>query len=89
MSLLVVGYEIRHWEVYGDVSELSTGKVWTSKTCGVDSKDANSMMEVGNNSHGFCGCPSQDIGEIWFYLSCSWLVDQVNPFHFGKDGLQH
>ena len=47
--------------------KLSTSEVWTSKVYVFASKNESSKMEVGKNSHGFCGWSFQDFGQAWFY----------------------
>ena len=60
----MVEYKTRHRDVSAEVSKFSTSEVWTSKTCETTSKDVNSGTEVGKDSQGFCGCSSQDWGNL-------------------------
>ena len=68
MNLLVARHEERHRGVCDEVLQFSTSEVWTSKFWKFDSKNVNSIMEVGNDRHGFCGWSSRDLGEVWLYL---------------------
>lgn len=68
MSLLFVGYQESHYRICVEMSKLSTSEARTSKVCMFSSKNANSRLKVGNNSHVLCFWSSKTLrnfDSIW------------------------